>query len=469
MGGTMKTDKELAKIRLEFKRCKIWDKRCIKSLMKISINLINNLGQSFSSACGKCLRQCGSRIFSDNRMTVEKIQAGHLEETLKRIKKEKVLLIPQDTTFVDYTSHRSTEGLGHIGSTGKNYGLAVHTSMIISEEGLSFGILNQKIWTRDPATFGKKHQRKDKPIEEKESSKWLDPIDIIDKKIPLDKHEIWIIGDRESDIYEYMIKPRHKNCHLLIRACQSRNMYKSEGDTPTSLFSYIETLAIQANRQVEISRENRTETIDLVVSYDNINILRSKSSKSKPESVRMGVVYARELEERKDTKGKAKDAIKWVLLVDKHIEDIQTAIKYLDYYTQRWKIERFHYTLKQGMKIEKLQFDDAKTLSNVIAFYSVLAWFTQWITYIGRVKPNMPAKEVTDELSIEVLTAFMKKKINSAYEVMIAIGVLGGFIGGSKRYPYPGLKSMWQGITKLFFLKQGWLLAKSQLSDIYTT
>jgi hypothetical protein len=28
---------------------------------------------------------------------------------------------------------------------------------------------------------------------------------------------------------------------------------------------------------------------------------------------------------------------------------------------------------------------------------------------------------------------------------------------------------MWQGITKLFFLKQGWLLAKSQLSDIYTT
>jgi hypothetical protein len=121
------------------------------------------------------------------------------------------------------------------------------------------------------------------------------------------------------------------------------------------------------------------------------------------------------------------------------------------------------------MKIEKLQFDDAKTLSNVIAFYSVLAWFTQWITYIGRVKPNMPAKEVTDELSIEVLTAFMKKKISSAKEVMMAIGVLGGFIGGSKRYPYPGLKSMWQGITKLFFLKQGWLLAKSQLSDIYAT
>ena len=56
--------------------------------MKISINLINNLGQSFSSAFGKCLRQCGSRIFSDNRMTLEKIQAGHLEETLKRIKKE---------------------------------------------------------------------------------------------------------------------------------------------------------------------------------------------------------------------------------------------------------------------------------------------------------------------------------------------------------------------------------------------
>ena len=125
--------------------------------------------------------------------------------------------------------------------------------------------------------------------------------------------------------------------------------------------------------------------------------------------------------------------------------------------------------MKQGCKIEKLQFDDAHTLSNAIAYYSIIAWQTQWTTYLGREMPKAEANTVVDDLSIEVLEACTKKKITSAYDVMMAIGILGGFLGGSKRYPYPGLKSIWQGLIKLELLKQGWLLAKSQFLKKYAT
>jgi hypothetical protein len=309
------------------------------------------------------------------------------------------------------------------------------------------------------------------PIEEKESIKWLELIDVCESKIPLKDHEVWVIGDRESDIYEYMAKPRHANLHLIIRACQPRRVFKESGETPTTLFKHLATLPIAGSKQVELTRENRNETIELSVRYDNVNILSPMNGQSKtaPASIPMGVVYAREEPVVKSATGNTQEAIEWVLLVDKNIEDLSEAIKFLDYYSQRWKIERFHYTLKQGFKVEKLQFDDAHTLINVIAFYSILAWLIQWVTYLGRLQPNLPAREVLDDVSIEVLEAVTKKKITTAEQVMITIGILGGFIGGSKRYPYPGLKSMWQGIAKLEAMKQGWLLAKSKFAKKYAT
>jgi hypothetical protein len=54
-------------------------------------NLYSNQGQSFSVSIGKYLRQNGSRILSDSRVTIDKIQEGHLKEMLKRAKSEKTL------------------------------------------------------------------------------------------------------------------------------------------------------------------------------------------------------------------------------------------------------------------------------------------------------------------------------------------------------------------------------------------
>jgi hypothetical protein len=33
----------------------------------------------------------------------------------------------------------------------------------------------------------------------------------------------------------------------------------------------------------------------------------------------------------------------------------------------RWRVERFHDMLKQGLKVERLQFDDARTLMNAVS------------------------------------------------------------------------------------------------------
>lgn len=46
------------------------------------------------------------------------------------------------------------------------------------------GILDQKIWARDPSERGKHKTKNQRPIEEKESYKWLESMDRSNKDIP---------------------------------------------------------------------------------------------------------------------------------------------------------------------------------------------------------------------------------------------------------------------------------------------
>ncbi len=71
----------------EFEEISLWDKRCNKSIKRIAYCVYKNQGKSFSAVSGKYLRQNGSRIFSDQRVTVQKMQQGHLKSALSRIKK----------------------------------------------------------------------------------------------------------------------------------------------------------------------------------------------------------------------------------------------------------------------------------------------------------------------------------------------------------------------------------------------
>jgi hypothetical protein len=57
-----------------------------------------------------------------------------------------LVLAIQDTTFLNYTHHPATTGLGPIGHGQQ--GLVMHTTMTFTPQGLPLGILEQRIWAR---------------------------------------------------------------------------------------------------------------------------------------------------------------------------------------------------------------------------------------------------------------------------------------------------------------------------------
>jgi hypothetical protein len=72
------------------------------------------------------------------------------------------------------------------------------------------------------------------------------------------------------------------------------------------------------------------------------------------------------------------------------VNSVEEAYEYVGYYMQRWKIERFHYVLKSGCGIEKLQERSIEKTSVLIMMYSIIAVMIVKMTYTARLTPEAP-------------------------------------------------------------------------------
>jgi hypothetical protein len=121
-------------------------------------------------------------------------------------------------------------GLGKVGG-GENVGFFLHPMMVIdANDQTCLGLSAIKTWVRDDSD---KSKYKSKPIEDKESYRWVEVAN--QSKIVLSSaRQITVIADRESDIYEEWYRVPDEKTHLIIRACYDRNLTNQQ-----SLFDYI--------------------------------------------------------------------------------------------------------------------------------------------------------------------------------------------------------------------------------------
>ena len=64
-------------------------------------------------------------------------------------------------------------------------------------------------------------------------------------------------------------------------------------------------------------------------------------------------------------------AICWLLLTTLSVNSLEEAIECLKWYSYRWLIERYHYCLKSGCKIEELQLESGERIKRALATYAI--------------------------------------------------------------------------------------------------
>ena len=192
---------------------------------------------SFSQACGNNAEtKAAYRFYENNSISNSAILSSHQQATQTRMSQESIILAIQDTTELDYTHHPATKGLG-VMHDKEHHGLMMHTTIAVTPQRVPLGIIHQR--SRPEKDFGKKHKRKQRPINEKESQRWLTSLEVtsnLSKQIP--QTTIVNVGDREADIYDlfmlFMLSETLSQ-HMLIRACVDTCLLGSLGCTSRAL------------------------------------------------------------------------------------------------------------------------------------------------------------------------------------------------------------------------------------------
>ncbi len=406
-------------------------------------------GQSFSQSMGNSFRQTMAGIFSHSKLSESTMLSSHTEQTVKRCQSSagEYLICPQDTTYYNYHGHVAMEGLGII--QGNLKGIMQHNVLALDEHGIPQGIIYQKYWSRGVA----------KDFEGVESSKWEEGLSAVNKHLSDVGKTVVVVSDREADIFDYFKAERAKNVELITRVCQPRNLVVLDADKKVKLPDIAAELPSSGNYEVEIQRNNQTVRITVAISYGKVAVLPpSGSSKKTEKTFGLSLVVAQEVaatNEKGEDVFDEKEAGCWYLLTSLPVTSIDDAILVVQFYALRWRIERFHYTLKSGgYHVEKLQFDDMQTTINAITFYSIAAWELLRLTYLVRQQHDQPATVCYDEKEIELLQKVSKKKIITVVDAVLALAALVGF-ARSKKQPLPGIKVLAQAIERFYYVKLG--------------
>jgi hypothetical protein len=139
-------------------------------------------------------------FFANPKARAADILLPHQQRTLERMAAYPLVLAVQDTSFLNYTHHPATTGLGPIG--GGQRGLVMYSTLAFTPHCLPLGVLDQQIWARRDGVSSTCRTRQPQ-ITEKESHKWLAALR---ESVTMTPSEVRLvtIADREADIFEFV-------------------------------------------------------------------------------------------------------------------------------------------------------------------------------------------------------------------------------------------------------------------------
>lgn len=432
------------------------------------------------------------RFFDNDAVTMEKILQPHKDATLARMKKEAVVLLPQDTTQLNYTTRPQTQGLGKLHYEHQQ-GMYLHPTIAVTPERVCLGVVDAQIIIREEikkknyppiqsliiylachcdlvllrlglifsAKLAKdwRVQRDEAlPIEDKESMRWLNGYRVaqeIAEQLPETK--VVSISDREGDIYEIFVEASKEqdeaklsHAEYIIRCNQNRLLLtKDDTNKYEKILSKIEKSPVLGIIEFDLPRAPGRKARPVTQEIRAIKLLLKppyRKEKKLPE-VTVNIVMANEINTPKGLK-----PIKWLLLTSLPIDTQEEAMKVIEWYLCRWQVEIFFKILKSGCKVEELQLQALDRLKPCLAIYMIIAWRILYMTMLGRQNADMPCNMIFEDEEWHAVYIVINRKPApkvppSLNQMIRMIASLGGFLN-RKNDGEPGPQTIWVGLQR---------------------
>jgi hypothetical protein len=387
------------------------------------------------------------RFFDNHYVRAEAMLESHVQSTIRRLQAVERVLAVQDTTYLDWTDHPNTNGLGPLAAPS-HQGLLAHTTLAITPERVPLGLLQQQVWAREQ-DVRRNQDHKQRSIDQKESQKWLNSLEAViaaHKQCPAT--QFVSVGDREADVYDLFLLRRPLGVELLVRVAQDRKVAQEE----RYLWAALASAAIAATLTIQLGKRGQQLARQATVSVRWRPVtLRPPNSRTKEKlpNVSVWAVWAVETNPPEGV-----EAVEWLLLTTVPLTSTEDALTILEWYAARWGIEVWHKVLKSGCRIEDKQLESAERLIRCLTLYSVIAWRIVYATMLARAVPEAACTVLLDEDEWQALycrihrVALAPEKPPSLRQALRWIAQLGGFLG-RKRDGEPGVSVLWKGFQHL--------------------
>lgn len=428
---------------------------------------------SIPSACKSRADVEGAyRFFNNSSITPERILAPHVEATYQRMATVDYALLVQDTTEIDLTRpQQQVHGAGPMDCETRR-GAFFHPMIAFDEKGVPLGLVGQESWTRPEISRASKaakcKSRHQRPIEEKESYRWLRGVQYAEQAAAACSETTCVcVGDSESDIYAVFAAAAtsgQKNLHFLVRAGQNRNTTEEqdwlEQVRQTEKIGE-QTISIRARTaktntaKSARSRSREARIAELETRKTTLELRRpGNCSREHPECLRVNLVLCEEPNPPQDS-----DPISWLLVTTLPIASESDVQRVISSYCTRWQIEVFFRTLKSGCKVERRRFETLDRVLNCVTFFSVIAWRVMYICHLGRECPELPCEVMLEPSEWKSVYSVLDKPLPpegcpSLNEVVRAIATLGGFMNRPRDHPGP--QTLWIGLQRTYDLSNAW-------------
>jgi len=466
--SSKKKTSDISWVTEEFSKLRLKDRRLNQRCQKIAGALEQQPTEPINQACEDWTdTKAAYRFFDNPKVSPSEILAPHYHRTVKRMKSHPLVLAVQDTTFLNYTHHPQTEGLGEIGTKQQQQrGFGMHSTLAVTPQGLPLGFLTQQFFERPIGEASHTASEVQKlPIEEKESYRWIEAFRQVTALTP-EGVQVVTVCDREADFYEMFVMAQENHADLLVRANTDRRL----DEEAKYLWAKAESQRKAGELTIDIVGNDKRKARQATVSVRFCTVtLRPpwRPQQKKLPPITLTAILVREDNPPADIK----EPIEWLLLTNTIVKDFSQAVQVIEWYCCRWQIEVFHKIIKSGCRVEDCRLQTATRLQNYIALMSVVAWRLQWLTYINRTNPQASCTTVLTAIEWQALymriqkTSVLPKSPPSTHQAIRWIAQLGGFLG-RKSDGEPGIVVIWRGWQRLQDMAATWALIVNERTQL---
>ena len=456
----------IGELREEFEGAEVSDWRLRERLMRVSEALEEAPTESVPKATANiAAREAAYRFLGNGRGSLAGILAGHVTATARRCQAASLVYVISDTTEFAFAGEERGKRLGRLQKNTR--GFLGHFALAADPQGTPLGVLGVEIIVRSDEKKPAKniYQRKKDPA--RESLRWGRMVETT--SAALGGVAAIHLMDSEADTYELLTDLNTKRRRFIIRSGQDRLVADGHledaiacGQVLMKREVYLSRRKVAARQTSRRNPPRKGRSAQLEVSASRVSLQKPKSCTSEyPPSLSVNVVRVREA-----SSPDGEIPVEWILFTSEPIGSEADVAAIVDGYRRRWLIEEYFKAIKTGCNYEDRELESLRTLTNLLAIISVIAWRLLLLRALERDQSDRPATDVVEPILLEAIAAKLLKNREpkrlpsnpTVSDLMAAIARLGAHITSNGP---PGWQVLWRGYQDLLSFADGYTTAKS--------